>query len=293
MSLSPLNVNRYKTRKRHHLCDILEAKNKPYVGVCGVSSADEARKVVDLFLSSSDFSMESDHIPMMGFQVSYKSLKYGFSEGNRRVPRLDDLPAILECVSGSVFPTLHYFTKEKEKLVGEIETLMNFEGIYERGLVGGVQINKVWPLTGQMSELRSKFPELKIIQQMSPAVTGGMTDAQVANKLSRDYSGIDYVLLDSSLGNGIAFEAAEISSTYLSLRKGGVKSNIVFAGGFNGDTVKEKLALLMRATGTTDFSIDAEGGLRNKFGEGYGNDVLDMDKTRRYIEGAYETLKRE
>ena len=83
---------------------------------------------------------------MMGFQVSYKSLKYGFSEGNRRVLRLDDLPAILECVSGSVFPTLHYFTKEKEKLVGEIRTLTDFEGIYERGLVGGVQINKAnWP----------------------------------------------------------------------------------------------------------------------------------------------------
>ena len=108
----------------------------------------------------------------------------------------------------------------------------------------------------------------------------------MANKLSRDYSGIDYVLLDSSLGNGIAFEAAVIFSTYLSLRKGGVKCDIVFAGGFNGDTVKEKLALLMRATGTTDFSIDAEGGLRDKFGESYGNDVLDMDKTRRYIEGA-------
>jgi phosphoribosylanthranilate isomerase len=257
-----------------------------------MSSVEEARKVVTLFSSNSSFSLGSEHVPMMGFQVSYKSLKYGFSEGNNRVPRLADLPAILECVSGSVFPTLHYYTKEPEKLVGELDTLLKSENIYEKGLVGGVQINGVWPKTGQMSEIRSKFPGLKIILQMSSVVTGDMTVPQVADKLAKDYAGVEYIILDSSHGKGIEFDTAEITSIYQTFRNGGVQSAIVFAGGFNGDNVKEKLVQLIKAANTSNFSIDAEGGLRDKVGEGYGNDILNLDKVRSYLKGASEILRR-
>lgn len=264
-------------------------KNKNYVGVCGVASVDEARKVTEL-IRGAGFSQETEHIPMMGFQVSYKSLKYGFSEGNNRVPRLADLPVILACVSRSVFPTLHYYTKEPERLVGELETLLKLDRIYEKGLVGGVQINRVWPKTSQISEIRNNFPELKIILQMSSVVTGDMTVPQVADKLAKDYAGIEYIILDSSHGKGIEFDTAESTSTCQTFRNGGVQSTIVFAGGFNGDNVKDKVTRLKEAFRSQDFSIDAEGGLRDKVGEGYGDDVLNLDKVKAYLNGASEVF---
>lgn len=269
----------------------METKTKQYVGVCGVASVEEAEKVVHLFRESG-LNLKTEHIPMMGFQVSYKSLKYGFSPGNNRVPRLDKLHMILECVSRDTFPTIHYYTKEPEKLVPELEEVLVLDRIYRKGLVGGVQINGVWPTTDQISEIRGKFPELKITLQMSSAVTGDMTQQQVAGKLAAGYADIEYIILDSSHGTGVEFDTAEIASTYRTFRENGVRSAVVFAGGFNGDNVKEKLAQLMRVTNTRDFSIDAEGGLRDRVGEGYGNDLLNLNKVQSYLRGSSEVLLR-
>lgn len=234
--------------------------------------------------------MKTNHIPMMGFQVSYKTLKYGFSEGNRRVPHRDELPAILETVNGDVFPTIHYYTKEPELLVPQLEALLRFGSIHDKGLVGGVQINKVWPTTKQISEIRGRFPQLKIILQMSSAVTGDMLPEQVAEKLARDYKGVEYIILDSSHGRGIEFEVAESVSTHNTFRALGVESRTTFSGGFSGENVREKVAALSTALLSLDFSIDAEGGLRDRVGEGYGNDVLNLSRVQRYLEGAREAF---
>lgn len=234
--------------------------------------------------------MDTSHIPMMGFQFSYKSLKYGFSEGNSRVVPRDDLAAVLESVAGDVFTTVHYYTKEPERLVPELEAVMRLGSIYHRGLVEGVQINRVWPTTHQMAELRSKFPQLKIILQISSFVTGEMSDEEVARKLAKGYGDVAYVILDSSHGKGVEFDVSSITSTYKTFKANGVPSKVVFAGGFNGENVKSKLLDLRDEVGAEDFCIDAEGGLRDKLGEGYGNDVFNPDKARAYLRGAASVL---
>ncbi len=264
-------------------------RNKQYVGVCGISTVEEAKRSVSLFREAG-FDMKTAHIPMWGFQASWKTLAFGFSEGNRRVPTRDDLPYVLEAVNGEGFVTIHYYTKQPELLVQQLRALLELGAIYRRGLVDGVQLNKVWPTTAQMAEIKAEFPQLKIILQMSPHVTAGMSMEQVAVKLANGYSGIDYIILDSSGGRGIEFDMQAITSEYQTLKSGGVKSDIVFAGGFSGENVAEKLSGLIRATNTTSFSIDAEGGLRDKLGEGYGNDAFNAEKARTYLKGAAEVL---
>jgi phosphoribosylanthranilate isomerase len=270
---------------------------KDYVGVCGVASVEEAKDVRAL-VRKSGFTMETEHVPMMGFQVSWKSLAFGFSEGNRRVPKIKELPAILEVVRAEVFPTIHYYTKNRERLVDEISSVLDMEEIYKRKLVEGVQINLVWPSQEEVKAIKEKYPELKIILSVSPKTTEGMTMNQVAERLVAGYSNVDYLILDASGGRGIVFDPSEMIKTYATLKDHGVTSKIVFSGGLGGDNVKERLALLENAAGTKKFSIDAEGGLRDKImidgkpAEGYGADTLSFAKVEAYLKGASEMLLR-
>ena len=300
------------------------SKSRPYVGVSGVYSAEEARNVASL-MHGSGFTMQAGHVPMMGFQVSWRSLDFGFSEGNNRVPRLDSLPQILEAISGEVFPTIHYYTKRPDRLVQEIERVtgilerstllkvllsmrvledmkvqnsmsspvlaiervLEYESIYDSGLVGGVQINGAFPEPDSVEELRNSYPSLKLALQVNP---GTMEIETMAKTLAGYYKGLDYVLFDSSGGRGLELDVGRIAAAYRALKDSGSEAGVVFAGGLAGGNVTHKIKLLAEAIGERGFSIDAEGGLRDRVGEGYGNDMLNMDKVASYLRGASEAL---
>jgi hypothetical protein len=264
----------------------MELKSKDYVAVSGISSLDEAKNVLKL-IRITGFDMQTTHVPMLGFQVSWKSLDFGFSEGNKRIPPLKELPSLLDAVKDNVFPTIHYYTKRPDSLVQEVGTILERDGIYNSGLVGGLQINGVFPAPYKIKILKDIYPELKIVLQISPS-TDSMQ--QLAKKLANDYKELDYVILDPSYGKGIEFDTPQIASAYRALRDNGVESSIVFAGGMNGNNVKSKLDHLERIVGSKEFSIDAEGGLRDKVGEGYGNDTLNLGKVARYLRGASDKL---
>lgn len=262
-----------------------------YVGVSGVATVEEAEKVVEAFGACTNFGKNWAYAPMIGFQVSYKSLEYGYSEGNIRVPRLDALPGILKAVEGKVFTTLHYYTKSEAGLLREIGKLMNTGGgIYYRVLVGGLQINGVLPSPKRIESIKSAFPELKLTLQLSPKSIGSAPVEDVARRLAREYPTIDYVLIDSSMGAGKEIDTGNAADIYQTLRDNKVESRIVFAGGLNGDNVSDKIEDIAGRIGTNDFSIDAEGGLRDRVGEGYGNDRLNMEKVRTYLRSASRAL---
>lgn len=262
------------------------SKCRPYVGVSGVSSVEDAKKVLFL-MHESGFTMQTRHVPMMGFQVSWKSLDFGFSEGNNRVPRLNSLPLILEAVSGEVFPTIHYYTKRPDRLVQEIERVLEYNSIYDSGLVGGLQINGAFPEPESVEWLKNSYPSLKLALQVNPDTK---EIEAMAKTIARYYKGLDYVLLDSSGGRGLELDTKSIAATYRALRDNGSEAGMVFAGGLTGENIANKIRLLAGATGVTEFSIDAEGGLRNRLGEGYGNDLLDLAKVASYLGGAYKAL---
>ncbi len=258
----------------------------PYVGVSGVSAAGEARNVVSL-MRRSGFTMQAGHIPMMGLQVSWKSLDFGLSKGNNRVPRLGDLPLILEAVKGEVFPTIHYYTKRQEKVVTEIEKVIEYNSIYDSGLVGGLQINGVFPKPDSLEELKKAYPSLKLTLQTRIYRNEIET---LAEELAAYHGIIDYALLDSSGGRGREFDSKQMIEAYRILKDKGLEAGIVFAGGITGENVVHKIKTLVKETGEKGFSIDAEGGLRDRLGDGYGNDRLNLDKVSAYLKGASEAL---
>lgn len=61
-----------------------------------------------------------------------------------------------------------------------------------------------------------------------------------------------------------------------------------FAGGLTGDNVWSRVHSLRRALGTTNFCIDAEGGLRDKITDAYGDDLLNPEKVSHYVSNAFQ-----
>lgn len=267
--------------------------SKPYVCVSGIATEKEAKETVSAFRYYG-FYMHSEVLPSVGIQSSYKSIEYGYSEGNRRVPHINRMPSILEELKDQVFSVMHYFTKNPDRLSVEVSKLLSTNNMYDNGLVNGMQLNGIWPsVTGSIEAQRIKasYPELKIILQLKPSASNGMSEGEALQRLVSAYSpSVDYVLLDASGGLAKELDITSASNAYDLLRSNGFDKGVGFAGGFNGENVYGKVNALKDFMRDDDFSIDAEGGLRDKLGDGYGNDALNMAKVKSYIEGAARVL---
>lgn len=99
---------------------------KPYVGITGPVNVQETRDICREF-SEVGYTMETLHIPMLGFLVSYKTLN-GQPTQNRRYPPVNTLPELLRATEGNVFTMVHYNSTEVNSLSNQVTQLFN--GIY-------------------------------------------------------------------------------------------------------------------------------------------------------------------
>lgn len=256
--------------------------SKPYVGVTGAVSETEVGKIINFF-ERSGLDMQGPRVPMNGTLVSYKTLDLGKHPENRRYPPLTEIPKILEATENKTFNTIHFNTKRPEKLSDDLSTVFNLENIYDRGYCHGVQFNVAWPPLEEIDKIRSVYPEIKMILQLSSKATKDMSIEYIVMK-TKDYDTADYVLIDPSGGQGKDFNILHSSSLYKSLREVGVNATIGFAGGLSGENAEKMIKDLKIATGNDMFSVDAEGKLRDKRSEKYGDDDMNMKKVGSYIE---------
>jgi phosphoribosylanthranilate isomerase len=247
----------------------------PYIGITGITSADEAIHAVKSFEANKKSHRQTGHQLMLGVLVSYKTLKIGAHPTKRRYPPLREIPEILEAVKGKCFPVLHYNTRTPE-FVGELRRLLEFQDLYRKGLVRGVQLNINAPSPTQVAAVSQRYAKLSIILQFN------QSPHNITNypQLARDYGGsADYVLIDPSRGTGLAFAHSHAVTQYAQLRQC-APWGIGFAGGLSPENIKSKLSRLKSALETTDFSIDAESGLRDQ------GDDLDLKKVDLFLQEA-------
>ena len=127
---------------------------KAYVGVTGITTKDEVAKVGEAFKDNC-FNLEySEHVPMMGFLLSKRADGRVRNPTDRRHIELGDLSSLLETAKGRAFNTIHYNTDSKTELYSEVRKVLEYDKIYDRSLVGGVQFNVVWPLPEELRTLR-------------------------------------------------------------------------------------------------------------------------------------------
>ncbi len=65
-----------------------------------------------------------------------------------------------------------------------------------------------------------------------------------------------------------------------------------FGGGFTGENIIPRSSELVKEIGNNGFSLDAEGGLRDKLSEDYGNDLYNPEKVRHYIQQAAKVFSK-
>ncbi len=261
-------------------------KAKPYIGITGPTTVGEVNSINREF-ASAGYSMHSRHIPMIGFLVSLKTLG-GQPTQNRRYPRITDLRNLVKSTDGKSFTTIHYNSNDQTTLAKQLEEI--FYELYPDNLCRAVQLNIVYPNKEEIEKAKREMPDLKIIFQASHRIIEGKAPNEVAENIRRYGSLIDYVLIDPSGGKGREFDIEPSVNLYEELRSVLPKVTIGLAGGFTGDNVATRARDLIAKIGNSDFSIDAEGGLRDKVTDAYGDDLFNRSKVGRYIKAAASVL---
>jgi hypothetical protein len=260
---------------------------KPYVGITGPVNAQEVKEICREF-SEAGYSLSSPHIPMVGFLASYKTLN-GEVTANRRYPAVNMIPDLLRQCGDGVLRMVHYNSKEMETLAGQVSQI--FDGVYDDGLCKAMQLNIVWPDIKQVGKVMDRFPDMKIVFQASHKAMADKTPSELTRKIGEYGETVSYVLIDPSGGRGRPFDLENSLAIYSELRDQLPDLTIGFAGGFTGENVAERLRMLIQRTSEDTFCIDAEGGLRDKVTDAYGDDLLNIEKVRAYLQEASSEMK--
>ncbi len=261
---------------------------KPYVGITGPTSLSEVSSLVEAF-ATAGYSMDSPHVPMLGYLVSHKTLR-GQPTANRRYPPVKELSPLIEAAKGRILPMVHYNTKDHSTLasqVGEIFVLL-YNALYP---CRALQLNVVWPGVDQVKLIKDIYPEMLIVLQASHKAMGDKTPSEIAARINAYGKSISYVLIDPSGGRGQEFDLGHSLAVYQEIREKLPELMVGFAGGFTGDNVEARVREIISRTGEDNFCIDAEGGLRNKISAEYGDDLLNSIKAQAYLQGAAKVLK--
>ncbi len=266
--------------------------NKPYIGITGIETVDQLDPIFTIFRKKKNFS----HRLMIGGMVSYKTLIN--IKDKPIVLMKNEIKDIFEKLnkydSENIFFTLHYFTKPLEKIKPELKEksknivektlyqqltmlLENFYEEYERiqpSFQIGIQINVSWPNPRDINKLKTTYPRLKTILQVS--------NFFLLEKRIKNYN-VDYILIDTSHGKGIEFEINDVIKIYETIHKNN-PAIIGFAGGLSPENVRKKISSLKEKLNTKNFCIDAQKRLRT-------NDLLDITKVKKYLKEAIKSFQ--
>lgn len=254
------------------------SKRKPYVGVTGVTTLDDARAVAAAF--ARNFSQMANQSGMVGFLVSYETLN-GEAGSNSRYPLFADLPNLLCATRSSAINAIHYRPNRQAGFERQIVDLFRSADIYADGLCRTIQLNFRWPDPQSLGHIRRELDALDIILCITGRIMRRMPLDEIRRRVSAYAGLVDYLLIDPSGGFGTSFTVPQIEPFFHLARKVLSDLPIVLAGGFDDENVVPRLRDIAETLQTREFGIDAESGLRA--GPGRRSDTtFSAEKAARY-----------
>jgi len=260
---------------------------KPYIGITGPSTVQETKDICTEF-ANAGYTTHTPYSPMLGFLVSQKTLHKHPIE-NRRYPQFDLLPELLRATNGNVLTMIHYNSTVQDTLADQVTHL--FEKIYDNRLCRALQLNVVWPSIKQVEKIKERHPGMQIVFQASHKATKEKTPQQVAAGIKQYDDTIDYVLIDPSGGRGLEFDINSSIALFSEIRMQCPRLRIGFAGGYTAENVIPRTKELQLRIGTVPFCNDIEGGLRDKITDAYGDDTLNIQKVRQYLQNTSTVMR--
>ncbi|MFA5887694.1 MAG: hypothetical protein WC852_03210 [Candidatus Nanoarchaeia archaeon] len=257
--------------------------NMNYVSVTAGKNAEEANAVLSEF-QKAGYSLNSKYVPALGIQASEKTLS-GIKPQNLRLAEFAEISSLMQIANGKAMPVIHYNTKNTDTLSEQVSKAL--EKNYDYCKL--VQINASFPDISHFEKLKERFADLKISLQVDYRQ---MDIDAAASKIIAYGNCIDYVLIDPSRGRGDLFDIEKSCSLYLKVKERMPDYGVVFAGGFSGDNAEQLLTEIADKIKTKDFSICAEGKLRDKVSdEHWGMDVLNIEKVKSYLQAVSKVMK--
>lgn len=243
---------------------------KPYIGVTGFMSRQEAEEVLKAM------PVDSSRQLMIGVLLSRKTLGSGTNKWPNRYPQPGKIAEIFPS-HPLAFNLIHYSTKEPETLFDQLSY------IAEQGFAGpnchGFQLNVAWPRPNQIIRFHSTYLSKWIVLQIGNAALEQVENdpVQLANKIENEYKSVDYVLLDPSGGYGKPFDPQKLRDYLLELKSRNLNMGLGVAGGLSPNTMHRLEPL---ADKFPDLCMDAESRLRDS------NDHLDIKTAKEYVRKA-------
>lgn len=267
--------------------------NRPYIGIVGIKNIEEGlitARIINAVLADRNIL----HQPQIGVQVTDRTLRGEITE-SRRNPKVAEIPDIFSAILGVrkyIFNVVHYTAKDPAFIYDSVCKIFQLGDMYEKNICRGLQLNgnfgKVTPEI--IFRIKAEYPELKIILQIPGEALRAMSVDQVVGELVKFNDLVDYTLIDPSGGRGQEMNVQ--SGIQLAERiMENTSVGAALAGGLNFSNVERIVMELRQGLGTADFSIDAEGGLRDKVGEGYGNDDFNPRKAEDYFRNAVRAFE--
>lgn len=260
----------------------MNTKEIPYIGVTGVSTVEEAIQINNTFKTA---IKGKDRLGMVGYLVSNRTL-LGEKERYEKYPPIEILPQLLAITAETSLNTIHYRTNEPKSLATQIDRLLEIEDIYKRHLCHGIQLNISWPRIDQVEEIKKKYSDLKLILSLNEKALRKNSRVEIVNHLKNYNDFINYIIIDPSGGIGKQFEENAIAPYYRAIKHNFPEKGVILAGGFNDENIFNRLNKVKGAINSSNFGIDAEGGLRIKNHHDPHSGELSLDKTTNYINKA-------
>ena len=247
----------------------------PYIGLTGITNLSELTKVFECTQLAG--MQVSQHQLMIGYLVTPDLLHGAPPKRQRFVPDMAQLIKLAEAsTSAGALTVIHFETKDEPKCGNGI--LEVFQRISHPGICHAVQINGT-PDVADVRRVIEQFPELSLIYQIRSELIAKGTDAIIGEIISHK-GAFSRVLIDPSCGAGRDMNVAESVRLARRIRSECGNITIGFAGGLCGENARDRVIELIKEFGTTDFSIDAEGKLRDE------QDHLSINSVLSYFKGA-------
>lgn len=274
-------------------------KPAPYIGITGLGSLEEAKKITNYLEKSKPFLLLNHlsltpYIIMLGVTCSNKRLADPLSSGSTS-PSLKDATKIFRSMPLNCLRMVHYFTENENKLTEEIVQLFQQPLPINLTLLGdaplsnlsahylssssGLQINQSWPNPEILRTIVASIPDLQITLQLPKQILD-QPIIDIVKKASNYADICQYLLIDPSGGQGQDLDLNYCSELLLALDEALPKTTIGVAGGFGAENVAERIKEI-HAKVKRPFCIDAQGKLRT-------NNKLDVDKVKLYLANAFE-----
>lgn len=285
--------------------DLVEAYES-YLGVCDVYSPDEAKVMADELRDARNNPNRKVMIGVMTHPLvldDSAAVPTSARDGIRRIFPTRDEMATGFIDDPDVFNTVHYAdlygpngpwkAGESPNLAKNLELVTKYGGDH----LHAIQLDLTWPEVDELKRFKDTHPDLEIILQVGRnAFKEAGNNPQAVVAMLRAYGdAIDYALLDTSMGKGVAMEPQGLLPILRTIQQELPDLGLAVAGGMGPDTLD---ALRPVADEFPGISIDAQGNLKRKdaprdeLGHFVATYPAELNRSTEYIRKSCEILDR-